>query len=284
MTRLFDKCKLSSDGFFVDVEDVDVTLPNGEVVQRGIDFRNRFHLSDYFTADIFVPCGGRPKSVDITNVSSFFRDVNGTKVPKFKYIVEGANLFFTQSARLYLEEHGVIVYKDASANKGGVTSSSLEVLASLALTDEEFEKWMINEDSDFYQAYVKDVWDKITQNARGEFEAIWREHESTGTPRSVLCDMLSNKINDLNDSIQNSPLWNNVELRKVMLRRALPPTLLKFVEGGLDTILKRVPESYLKAIFGSHVASQFVYQYGLSTTDFSFFEYMEPLISAPVSN
>ena len=41
MTRLFDKCKLSSDGFFVDVEDVDVTLPNGEVVQRGIDFRNQ---------------------------------------------------------------------------------------------------------------------------------------------------------------------------------------------------------------------------------------------------
>ena len=38
--------------------------------------------------------------------------------PKFKYIVEGANLFFTQDARLQLEKAGVILFKDASANKG----------------------------------------------------------------------------------------------------------------------------------------------------------------------
>ena len=32
----------------------------------------------------------------------------------------------------------VILYRDASANKGGVTSSSLEVLAGMALNDEEY--------------------------------------------------------------------------------------------------------------------------------------------------
>lgn len=42
-------------------------------------------------------------------------------------IVEGANLFLTQDARLQLEKAGVILYKDSTANKGGVTSSSLEV-------------------------------------------------------------------------------------------------------------------------------------------------------------
>lgn len=41
-----------------------------------------------------------------------------------------------------LEKAGVIVFKDASANKGGVTSSSLEVLAALVLTDAEFEAHM----------------------------------------------------------------------------------------------------------------------------------------------
>ena len=43
-----------------------------------------------------------------------------TKRPRFKVIVEGANLFFTQEARLFLEKHGVIIFKDASANKGGI--------------------------------------------------------------------------------------------------------------------------------------------------------------------
>lgn len=48
-------------------------------------------------------------------------------------MLEGANLFFTTDARLALEKAGATIFKDASANKGGVTSSSLEVLAALAL-------------------------------------------------------------------------------------------------------------------------------------------------------
>lgn len=54
----------------------------------------------------------------------------------------GANLFFTQEARLILEKQGVVIIKDASANKGGVTSSSLEVFAALSLNDSEFEEHM----------------------------------------------------------------------------------------------------------------------------------------------
>jgi hypothetical protein len=38
--------------------------------------------------------------------------------PHFKYIVEGANLFLTQQARLHLEKRKVVVFKDSSANKG----------------------------------------------------------------------------------------------------------------------------------------------------------------------
>lgn len=48
-------------------------------------------------------------------------------------VVEGANLFLTQDARIVLEKSGMILFKDASANKGGVTSSSLEVIALLRL-------------------------------------------------------------------------------------------------------------------------------------------------------
>lgn len=64
---------------------------------------------------------------------------------RFKYIVEGANLFITEKAREILEDAGVILYKDASANKGGVTSSSYEVMAALIMDEEEYEKNMICE-------------------------------------------------------------------------------------------------------------------------------------------
>ena len=51
---------LSPRGFFVGVKDQDVTLPDGEKVELGLEFRNAFHLHPKFSADLFVPCGGRP--------------------------------------------------------------------------------------------------------------------------------------------------------------------------------------------------------------------------------
>lgn len=45
-------------------------------------------------------------------------------------------------ARLAIEARGIVLFKDSAANKGGVTSSSLEVLAALSLTDDEFHKHM----------------------------------------------------------------------------------------------------------------------------------------------
>lgn len=131
MINNFDRSKLSKEGYVVLVDDRDITLPDGEVVPDGTDFRNVAHFK--YKADLFVPCGGRPEAVNISNVADLF-DEDGKC--HYKYIIEGANLFLTQQARLYLEKRGVIVFKDASANKGGVTSSSLEVLAGLGLNDQ----------------------------------------------------------------------------------------------------------------------------------------------------
>ena len=44
-----------------------------------------------------------------------------------RYVVEGANLFITHGARGIMQDAGIILFKDASTNKGGVTCSSLEV-------------------------------------------------------------------------------------------------------------------------------------------------------------
>ena len=137
----FDKAKLSADGYQVLVEEQDIQLPSGEIIPDGTDFRNNFHFR--VKADLFVPCGGRPEAVNISNVNKL---VDSDGKPHFKYVVEGANLFFTQQARFWLEKKGVVLFKDSSTNKGGVTSSSLEVLAGLGLNDEEYIENMIFKD------------------------------------------------------------------------------------------------------------------------------------------
>lgn len=55
-----------------------------------------------------------PEAVNISNVGAL---VDHEGKPHFKYIVEGANLFLTQQARLFLEKRKVVLYKDSSANK-----------------------------------------------------------------------------------------------------------------------------------------------------------------------
>jgi glutamate dehydrogenase len=254
-----------------------ISNSDGTIVDSGEKFRNEFHLNPHSSAPLFVPCGGRPEAVDLNNVHKLLFE-DGT--PRFKYIVEGANLFITQEARLRLEKSGVILFKDASANKGGVTSSSLEVLAALSLSDEEFYEHMQVRDGvvpPFYAEYVKQVQNTIEKNAELEFEALWRESERTKKPKTLLSDELSYAIVRLNEELRATTLWDNVPLRRVVLCDAFPKVLLEKV--GLDTLLKRVPETYVKAIFGAYLASRFVYKYGTDPSQFAFFEFMAPYFS-----
>lgn len=278
MIANFDVTKLTKDGFRILVDETNVKLPDGSVVEDGLRFRNEFHLLDLSSADLFVPCGGRPEAVDINNVHSMFQK-DGT-TPRFKYIVEGANLFFTQEARIRLEQAGCIIFKDASANKGGVTSSSLEVLAALSFTDDEFEQHMMVKDPSnvpaFYSAYIKTVHRLIERNAELEFECLWRENDKMpGKTRSVLSDELSYAILELNTRLQEpNTLWDNAELRNLILSEAIPKLLIDTV-GGLDVLNARLPETYRRALFGSYLASRFVYEHGINPGQFAFYEFMD---------
>lgn len=270
MISQFDLSKLSKDGYRILCDDSNITLPSGEFVGNGTSFRNTYHLRDTGLTDMFVPCGGRPESIDLVSVAKIIKDGRST-IP---YIVEGANLFITQDAKLRLEEAGCVVFKDASANKGGVTSSSLEVLASLSFDDAGFAQHMCHDAAGnapaFYQAYVREVQAKIRENARLEFEAVWREHEESGQPRSVLSDRLSVAITTLDEELQHSELWRSARIRRAVLRDALPQLLLDKI--GLDTIVERVPDAYLCAIFGSYLASRFVYEFGSQPSQFAFYD------------
>ncbi len=270
MISQFNLEKLSTDGYRVLCDDTNITLPTGEVVANGTAFRNTYHLRDTGLTDMFVPCGGRPESIDLVSVNKVIKD--GKSI--FPYIVEGANLFITQDAKNRLEVSGCILFKDASANKGGVTSSSLEVLASLSFDDDGFREHMCHNEKgeapEFYKAYVKEVQNKIRDNARLEFEAIWRENEETGVSRSILSDKLSVAITTLDEELQKSDLWEDEKIRRHVLGDALPKLLLDKI--GLDTVIERVPDAYLRAIFGSFLASRFVYEFGSSPSQFAFFD------------
>ncbi|KIY69289.1 NADH-dependent glutamate dehydrogenase [Cylindrobasidium torrendii FP15055 ss-10] len=271
----FDVSKLSKDGYLVLVEEHDVKLPSGEVVLDGTDFRNSAHLR--FKADLLVPCGGRPEAVNISNVAALV-DTEGK--PHFKYVVEGANLFLTQQARLFLEKKKVVLFKDSSANKGGVTSSSLEVLAGLALSTDEYLELMIFKDgkpSDFYKSYVQDIQRKISENAAAEFACIWKEHSRLqgAKLRTNISDELSITLNNLQEELENSDLYNDVASREGVMRRAIPKTLVDKV--GLDVLLTRLPEAYQRALFSSWVASHFIYKYGVNASSVDFFHFARDL-------
>ena len=90
---------------------------------------------------------------------------------------------------------------------------------------------------------MREVQAIIDENAKLEFECLWREHARTGRlvcavmletvamtwmavagiPRCTLTDTLSQKITDLSARIEdNETLWANDALRNGVLRSALP--------------------------------------------------------------
>jgi glutamate dehydrogenase len=271
----YERGRLSERGFFVSVNDREVRLPDGAVVPNGEDFRNKFHLHPLARADLFVPCGGRPAAVNITNWTHLL-DERGQ--PKFRIIVEGANLFITEEARLRLEERGVIIIKDSSANKGGVTSSSLEVYACLALTDAEYEEHMRVREGrlpEFRRRYIEETLETIQGNARAEFEALWREHQSTGKALTRLSNELSDRINTITDAVVTSGLTEDPALMARVVKLYTPASLLALV--GLENILARVPASYLKAIVATTVATRFIYSRGLRANEVDFYNFVRGL-------
>jgi glutamate dehydrogenase len=150
--------------------------------------------------------------------------------------------------------------------------------------------------SSFYKNYVRDVQDKITENAAAEFQCIWREHARLqgSKARTIISDELSSTLNDLQAELEGSDLFEDMPSRRGVMRRAIPTTLVDQV--GLETLLERLPEPYQRALFSSWVASHFVcanhphssfanlfslnlqiYKYGVSSSAVDFFHFARDL-------
>ena len=203
-------------------------------------------------ADLFIPAGGRPETIDSVNVDKYF-DNKGQA--SSKAIIEGANSFITPDARLELQRRGVVIIRDASANKCGVISSSYEIIANLIFSDEEF---LANKKS-----YVEDVIGILNQMAEREANLILKRHrESKGTLfYTDISNDISREINAHYTRIfeyfqANPELPNNAEYQNAMLLHM--PNLIGSTEH-LRNRIPNLPEKVKYAILASKLSSSMVY-------------------------
>jgi len=201
--------------------------------------------------DLFIPAGGRPETIDKDNWHRFFRE-DGT--PNTRAIVEGANSFITPEARSQMQRRGIVIMRDASANKCGVISSSYEIIANLLLSEQEF--------LEHKERYVKDVLAILEKRAEDEARLIFRRHRESGCNvlYTEISDAISHEINGhyarLFSFFQRHPRLCEEPLFQLAILSHLPRMLR---EDGYRQRIGRLPAKCLYAILAAEIASSMVY-------------------------
>jgi glutamate dehydrogenase len=169
-------------------------------------------------------------------------------------IVEGANSFITPAAREKLQEKGIVVMRDAAANKCGVISSSYEIIANLVLSESEFLRHK--------DTYVSDVLSILEKRAADEARLILARHrENPAESYTMIAGSLSREINlhyaRIFDHLQAHPEL----LDSAPMRRAVKAHLPKFLQHPryLKRLPQRLPLKYRAAMVAAELAARMVY-------------------------
>ena len=239
-------------------------LADGSLQERWIpldDFHREYAALIFrVAADLFIPAGGRPETIDDQNWKDFLLPDGRPSAP---VIVEGANSFITPQARLELQKSGCIIMRDASANKCGVISSSYEIIANLLLTEQEFQA--------VKERYVADVLVLLEKRARDEARLILQRWQEQGgnLPYTEISNQISQNINSyyrrLFQFFSQRPQLCLQRLFRGALLRHLPALLRE--EPAFRRRLNRLPRKYLAAILAAEIGSSLVYT-GNSDADF----------------
>lgn len=233
-----------------------VSRTPGGLVEQWLDIDQfyREYNSLVFTvkSDLFIPAGGRPETIDAQNWRLFLDE---RRNPTARVIVEGANSFITPEARIQLQKSGVVIMRDASANKCGVISSSYEIIANLLLTEREF--------LEHKEEYVRDVLSILEKRASDEARLIIRrQRESGGTQLyTEISDAISLDINSyytrLFDFFSSRPeLCLQNPFRQAVINH-LPVILQK--TPSFRRRIRALPVKYLCAILAAEIGSSLVY-------------------------
>lgn len=255
----FDPAKLRGEGAFMifNQPDGDSRYPmasvSGGKLRRAMiardDFMRMFQANICHEADVFIPCGGRPQTINAGNYGLYAPDGK----PSSKAIVEGANSFITPEARLALQKLGVVIVKDSSANKCGVITSSYEILSGLLLDKNEF--------SAIHPELVAEIMDRLAFCARREAEWLFHEFElRRSVPMTELSDQLADRINEYKQQLFTM-LDSHPELvTDGVIFAHLPPLFRKKFADRLH----RIPPVYRKAIAAVELSLRIVFRKKLS--------------------
>lgn len=228
----------------------------GRLVESWLDIDSfyREYNSLVFTveADLFIPAGGRPETIDGQNWHGF---IGAHGSPSAPVIIEGANSFITPEARLNLQRSGITIMRDASANKCGVISSSYEIIANLLLTEQEF---LDNKDR-----YVRDVLSILERRAADEARLILRRRRESGG--TLLCTEISDAISlEINSHyarlftfFEANPGLRLKDPFKSAIMNHLPQIMTE--QTGFRRRIKTLPGKYLSAILAAEIGSSLVY-------------------------
>jgi len=207
------------------------------------------------SADLFLPCGGRPETIDKNNWQNL---LSGDGTPTARVISEGANSFITPFAREKLQKKGVVILRDASANKCGVISSSYEIIANLLMTEKEF--------LDQKEAYVQDVLNILEKRVEDEANLIFRRYKENGgaqlyteISRSISMEINEHYANLFNFFKERQELLDQPVFLDTLLNH-LPPLIMK--SRKYRGRVKKLPEKIKCAILASEISSLIVYQGG----------------------
>jgi len=210
------------------------------------------HFLHQLETEVFLPCGGRPLSLNDNNWKSFMNE----DAPSSQIIIEGANLYLSNFARQKLEENGVLIIKDSSANKCGVICSSYEILTGLLMDENTFLT--------IKERFVKDVLVNLQKNANKEADLIL---SSINEDRKYIeaSESISAKINEFTDlvfsELQNGSYSNAFykKLKKNVIKYHFP----KVLRSKFLTEIEKLPKIYIDAIIASQVASSLIYKKGV---------------------
>lgn len=239
----FDASKLSPQGIVMDTE------KGGPVA---VERRNS--MAFRLKTDVFVPGGGRPRTINIDNVRDYL-DAEGK--PSSSLIVEGANLYNSDEARDALHDFGVSIVKDSSANKCGVVTSSCEILCSMLISKQEF--------IDNKKELITDVMKRLYQISNAEAELLFDLYERYPDKLHLLSGKISDAINEVTDAITErlesvnpgDPLFE--ELFPV-IKEDFPQ---KLAELAWNRAKSKLPVQYQKNAIATAIASRLVYREGV---------------------
>ncbi len=266
--------KLSKDGFMVPRLSKNVKLPDGRIIEDGGLFHKTFltnlenrQIIEKAQIKAFIPCGGFKDTINYNNVKDFvelFKEV--------KFIVEGANVFFDDSARRFIaSKTNIKEIKDSSANKGGVFSSSIAEVLTGFLFGDSYEEKLLNDTATRWEL-IKDVMCRIDNLSRAETSMIINLHEKEKTPMFMLSVSSSEQLLDLQAkfNLRIDEILKHEDIVWKVLEAYIPAVIIKKLgkKDIIDILYSEQLKGYRNAIITKKLASMAFYKFAVNWDNF----------------